>query len=194
MSGPLAGRLCSAIAVAALGSTASLAQSSKQEREFHSERFGYRVEYPPSWYINPYPPSGGVLNIINFPPSEATHAVFLPRGGASITFEPIEAVQGPVEPRSSMRRRIPHTLAEWVEISNERRKVLSSSDLVLRGGLHATEVRVEYSTGAEAIDWFFGYRGRAFRATLVFWRADDDSEKLVPVLRQVVMSIQLDKQ
>ena len=167
------------------------AQSNVGLQRFKSETYGFAAQYPPIWQMNPYSPRKGILEIINFPPATAANAVFLPRGGASITLEPIQAVQGPLEPRSSMRRQIPHTLKEWIDISNEHRKTLATRTLV-RGNLHIIEIDAEYTTGSQAVDWFFEYRTRLFRATLVFWRADDHSEELLPVLEQVVLSLKLD--
>jgi hypothetical protein len=157
---------------------------------FHSDQYGYTLNYPSDWFKNSLAPSTGLFDIINFPPSRAAHAVFLPPTGAEITVTPIEARQGPTDPRSSARREVPHTLEEWIAIATRGEEVELRRDLTIGGRPPVIEIRMKAADGLEVLDWYFSLRGRLFNARLLCWVGNSEFEGLRRVLEQIVLTLE----
>lgn len=172
----------------AIGASGLGGLSAAQLASFRSDRYGYTVDYPSDWFMNSLAPARDLFDIINFPRSKAVHAVFLPPNGAEISVTPIEARQGPTDPRSSARREDPHKLEEWIAIATRGQQVELERDLKVHG-LAITEIRMKGADGLEALDWYFSLRGRLFSARLLCWAGNSKFEELRQILEGVVLTL-----
>lgn len=182
-------RVCEAylgVALLIVGVPGLSAPRAAQFTAFHSDRYQYTLRYPSGWFTNSLSRSGELFDIINFRPSRAAQAVFLPPTGVEISITPIEARQGPTEPRSSVRREVPHTLEQWIAIATRGQEVEQTRKLTIAGRLPVIEVRMKGADGLEALDWYLSLHGRLFDARLLCWIGNPDVEGLRQVFEQIV--------
>jgi hypothetical protein len=182
--------VCRCSLILALAFAGSSAIATAQVNNFHSDEYKYKLSFPAGWFKNSFAPSKSLFSIINF--RKPAHAVFLPPRGAEIGVTPIEARQGPTDPRSSARREVPHTLEEWIAINTRNEQVEVKRNLTVGGRLPVVEVKMTGADRLVALEWYFSLRGRLFNASLLCWADNPDFERLRQVLQQVVLTLSVE--
>lgn len=157
-------------------------------KTFKSKNYGYAVRYPSTWYPGAKR-SDDPLDIISFPPSEAIHALYIPRGGAEIIVAPVAAFH---------LRQTPGTVEAWIKMDTARKLVVSQRTFELRGAPDGMgpirEIRTEEDDPAlETISWYFHFRGQLFKAMLLYWHGDPGAIKLSETMNEVVRSLTLSR-
>ena len=162
------------------------AQAADRERAFTSRDFGFSARYPSDWYLGAKR-SDDPLDIIDFRPSEAVHAVYIPQGGAEMVIGPVEAFH---------LRETPPTLNAWVVVDTARKHLISKNAFELEsaptGISQILEVRTEEGDPPlVSVGWYFRFQDHLFKAMLLYWKGNPNADKLIQTMRQVVHSLKL---
>jgi hypothetical protein len=153
-------------------------------KTFISKEYHYSTSYPADWFeANGH--SGDPLRLIDFPPSDAVRAVFIPRSGAEIVLGPVTAFH---------LRQIPETPDQWATMDARRTHVIGRRTFDLRdtspGMSRIIEVRTEeLEPTLEGVNWYFILEGRLFKAMLLYWQGNSKVEQLIDTLNQVVRTV-----
>ena len=162
-------------------------------RKIFESSNGFSVEYPGTWHLESL---SRHFYIESFPPSETVRGVRLPPGGASITITvPLELKKW----LASTHREMPTNLEEWVAAGTWRQRVISKRSLEVGDGprrIAVVEVIAQCCAVApfqESVNWYFETERRMFLASLQYWQDDSKADKLREILRQVVLSLKVNR-
>jgi len=153
-------------------------------KTFVSETYGFSVRYPGDWYLDK---QHYVFEIENFPPSRSVRATLPPDGAAIVIVVPARLKLNP------------RTLSEFIAMHNPRAEVIGKQPLTLNrreGALSIVEVRTRCCLEPpyeEWINWYFEIEGHFFAASLGHRERSPDEKQLIETLKQVVLSLRLDK-
>jgi hypothetical protein len=176
-----------------------LAESGHLSKTFRSERYGYVVRYPSSWYLHA---PLGTLEIENFPPSRTERGSGLPKGGAAITLLPCQAVYQRAKIQTlddciALDHRSitpPPGDPHFVKPDNVSGK--RGFDLTLASGkVSILEVSGTCCAAVppfkEYVDWYFEAGGKVFRASVEYWKGEPKAGKLLGMMQEIVLSLKL---
>jgi len=155
-------------------------------KTFESHRYGYAVQYPEEWYLDA---TGDVdaFEIDSFPLSEAVRGVHIPLGGASIY------IVVPSQVRIGGRA-VSATLDAWIQAETTRMKVTGKRTFSVDDKKPVVEIRSRCCAVPpfqDGVSWYFQVDGHLFRATLLYYQGDPNADKLLQVLKEIVLSLRL---
>ncbi len=150
----------------------AIASAADPMKMFKSKDYGYTVQYPANWYKGSKRPDDP-LDITSFPPSAAVHAVYIPQRGAEIMVAPVAAFH---------LRETPQTLDAWITTDTAHESIIAKRTFELRDARAGMNPIIEVRTDEddpplEALSWYFDFHGQLFKARLLYWQGNRNSDQ-----------------